>query len=103
MKKLTLTALSLAALALPSAALAAADHTGEVHTVCAASTWVEHGPADHPIGVAYKGDRFRVTRARYHVARHQSWAKGVLTHHDAKATKTFTYRGWIRVADLRGC
>ena len=101
--KLFLIALSLAALALPSAALAAADHRGEVHAVCAASTWIEHAPADHPIAPAYKGDEFRVTRAQYHVARHQAWAKGVLIHREPKAKKTFTYRGWIRVADLRGC
>ena len=95
-------ALTAAALALPTAALAAADHRGEVHTVRVTSTWVEHGPADHPIGVAYKGDTFRVTRASYHVARHEAWAKGVLTHRDAKSKKTFRYSGWIRVAAFRG-
>jgi hypothetical protein len=99
--KLLITTLLLAALALPSAALAATDHRGELHTVRVASTWVEHGPADHPIGVAYKGDTFRVTRARYHVARHQTWAKGVLTHRDAKSKQTFRYTGWIRVSALR--
>ena len=103
MSKLIAIPLALSALALPAPALAAADHRGEVKTVCAASTWVERGPADHPIGVAYKGDRFRVTRARYHVARHESWAKGVLTRHDKKSGRTFTYRGWIRVSTVRGC
>jgi hypothetical protein len=88
---------------LPAAALAAPDHHGEVHKVCWSSTWVERGPADHPIAPAYKGDTFRVSRARYATARHQSWAKGVLTHRDAKAKRTFTHRGWIRVAALRGC
>jgi hypothetical protein len=100
--KLIATPLILAALALPTAALAAADHRGEVHTVRVTSTWVERGPADHPIGVAYKGDTFRVTRATYHVARHEAWAKGVLIHRDAKAKKTFRYRGWIKVAAFKG-
>ena len=102
MKQLTPIALSLAALALPTAALAAADHRGEVHTVRVNSTWIERGPADHPIGVAYKGDTFRVTRAEYHLARHERWAKGVLTHRDGKSKKTFRYTGWIRVSALRG-
>ena len=100
--RLPVIALSVAALALPSAALAAADHRGEVHTVRVTSTWIERGPADHPIGVAFKGDTFRVTRGQYHVARHQAWAKGVLTHRDAKAKKTFRYTGWIRVSAFRG-
>ena len=100
--KLILPILAFLAL-LPASALAATDHRGEVHKVCWSSTWVERGPADHPVGVAYKGDSFRVTRASYHDARHQSWAKGVLAHHDKKAGKTFTYRGWIRVAALKGC
>ena len=91
------------ALALPASAVAAADHRGEVHKVCAPSTWIEHAPADHPIAPAYKGNTFRVTRASYARARHQLWAKGVLTAHDAKSGRTFTYRGWIRVAALRGC
>jgi hypothetical protein len=99
--KLLITTLTLAALALPSAALAAADHRGEVHTDCADSTWVERAPADHPVAPAYKGDTFRVTRAHYHVARHQTWAKGVLTHRDAKSKQTFRYTGWIRVSALR--
>jgi hypothetical protein len=94
----------LAVLALPATALAATDHRGEVHKVCWASTWVERAPADHPIAPAYKGDTFRVTRAGYANARNQSWAKGVLTHHEPKGKqKTFTYRGWVRVAALRGC
>src|SRR4051812_41788666 len=101
MKLLLITLTSL--LLLPAAAFAAANHRGEVHHVCAASTWVERAPADHPIGVAFKGDDFRVNPARYHVARHESWARGVLVHHDKKSGKTFTYRGWIRVAALRGC
>jgi hypothetical protein len=101
MKKISLSLL--VALALPATALAAADHRGEVHKVCWTSTWVERGPADHPIAPAYKGDTLRVTRAQYAIARHQSWAKGVLTHRDAKAKQTFTYRGWVRVAAVRGC
>src|SRR4051794_33131581 len=101
--KLVVIALSLAALALPSAALAAADHRGEVHTVCAASTWIERAPADHPFAPAYKGDKFHVTRALYHVARHQAWAKGVLIHRETKLKKTFRYTGWIRVSALRSC
>jgi hypothetical protein len=99
--KLLITTLTLAALALPTAALAAADHRGEVHTVRVASTWIEHAPADHPIAPAYKGDTFRVTRGQFHVARHETWAKGVLTHRDAKAKQTFRYTGWIRVSALR--
>ena len=100
--KLFVTPLILAALALPTAALAAADHRGEVKTVRVTSTWVERAPADHPIAVAFKGDTFRVTRAEYHVARHESWAKGVLTHRDQKSGKTYRYTGWIRVAAFGG-
>jgi hypothetical protein len=101
--KVILATLTALALLVPASALAAADHRGEIHTVCWSSTWVEHAPADHPIAPAYKGDHFRVTRARYGVARHQVWAKGVLTTHDAKSGKTWTHRGWIRLAALRGC
>ena len=101
MKQPTLIALSLAALALPTTALAATNHDGEVHKVRVSSTWIERAPADHPIAPAYKGDTFRVTRAEYHVARHQAWAKGVLTHRDQKSGKTYRYTGWIRVSAFR--
>src|SRR4051794_7587385 len=95
------TTLTLAALALPPPALAAAHHRGEGPTLRAASTRLERAPAARPIARAYQGDTFRVARAQFHVARHQSWAKGVLTHRDTKSKQTFRYTGWIRVSALR--
>ena len=80
------------------------DHRG-ARTVCVKSAWIEKGPADHPIAVASRGDHFQVTRAQYATVHHsdgsaQRWAKGTLTHVDAKAKRTFRYRGWIRVTAL---
>jgi hypothetical protein len=102
----TIAALSAVLLATGVAGASASgpDHRG-TRAVCD-SAWVEHGPADHPTAPAYRGDHFRITRATYaHVHRtngadgpyDQLWAQGILTHH---ATKTTTYRGWIRVAAL---
>jgi hypothetical protein len=99
----TLLAAMIVALALPASAVAAQGHRGEIHTVCASSSWIERAPADHPIAPAYEGNTFRVTRASYARARHMLWAKGILTAYDAKSGQTFTHRGWIRIAALRGC
>ena len=80
-----------------AALLAAADGPArasapETRTVCAASAWVERAPADHPIGVAYRGDGFRVDRYA-HTARKGIWAHGVHRDKDHR-------RGWVRDADL---
>lgn len=87
-----------------SATAASGDHRGP-RTVSVKSTWIEKGPADHPIAPARRGDRFQVTRADYATVHHsdgsvQRWAKGTLTHRDAKPKRTFRYRGWIRVSAL---
>jgi hypothetical protein len=91
------------------ASAAGADHRGE-RTVCQGA-WVEHGPADHPMAPAYRGDHFRITRATYATvhrtngpsgAYDQHWARGVLTHRDARSHKSTTHRGWIRTEALGG-
>src|SRR4051794_4191104 len=88
----------------PVALAGGTDHRG-TRTICVKSAWVERAPASHPIGLAWKGDRFRVTRAAYATVHHsdgttQRWAKGRLTHHDKKSGKTFRASGWIRVTAL---
>jgi hypothetical protein len=102
--KLVTTAAALATLAGASTAVAAGqDHRGS-YKVCAASSYVEKAPADHPIGIIWKGDSFRVTRPAFATVHHggkaERWAKGTATHKAAKAGKTFRWAGWVRVADL---
>lgn len=81
------------------------DHRGTT-PVCAEGL-VERAPAYRPIAPAYRGDRFTTTRPRLAVVHHSTgqverFAKGYLTHRDAKSRRTFRYDGWISTRILAG-